>query len=216
MLKRNRTLIVKFLVCFLGYYVITILLSSRTSLYQEKLVADSDNDNIAVTIVEESHNLVEDKDAKEEVLEPAPESNNVQPPAPVQKNAAESAQLDHEEGIKEARENVDEVVQEKIEADKEAEEQKVAILPPKNPEGPGEMGRPYRVDKNKVDEETKKRIEKGWENNAYNEYVSDLISVHRWITWVTYDIALWRVKFLYWSLTILMTIYILMKIFIVI
>ena len=46
-------------------------------------------------------------------------------------------------------------------------------------EGPGEMGRPYRVDKNKVDEETKKRIDKGWENNAYNEYVSDLISVHR-------------------------------------
>jgi len=35
------------------------------------------------------------------------------------------------------------------------------------------------VDKEKVEPEIKKRIERGWQNNAYNEYVSDLISVHR-------------------------------------
>ena len=70
-------------------------------------------------------------------------------------------------------------VQDKIEEDKAAEEQRLAILPPKKPEGPGELGKPHRVDKAKVDEETKRRIELGWQNNAYNEYVSDLISVHR-------------------------------------
>ena len=71
-------------------------------------------------------------------------------------------------------------MQDKIEEDKAAEEQRLAILPPKKPEGPGELGKPHRVDKAKVDEETKRRIELGWQNNAYNEYVSDLISVHRW------------------------------------
>ena len=75
--------------------------------------------------------------------------------------------------------NIDNHVQNKIEEDKKAEEQNLALLPPKKPDGPGELGKPYRVDKTKVDEETKKRIDTGWLNNAYNEYVSDLISVHR-------------------------------------
>ena len=66
-------------------------------------------------------------------------------------------------------------MQDKIEEDKPAEEQRLAILPPKKPEGPGELGKPHQVD-----EETKCRIELGWQNNANNEYVSDLISVHRY------------------------------------
>ena len=41
------------------------------------------------------------------------------------------------------------------------------------------MGKPYKVDKEKPDNETKAKIDAGWLNNAYNEYVSDLISVHR-------------------------------------
>ena len=41
------------------------------------------------------------------------------------------------------------------------------------------MGKPYKVDKEKADNETKAKIDAGWLNNAYNEYVSDLISVHR-------------------------------------
>ena len=80
---------------------------------------------------------------------------------------------------KEPKIDVDEKVTDKIEEDKAAEEQSRAILPPKKPEGPGELGKPFKVDKDKADEETKKRIDKGWQNNAYYEYVSDLISVHR-------------------------------------
>ena len=67
----------------------------------------------------------------------------------------------------------------KVEEKKEAEEQKFAILPPHEASGPGENGKPYKVDKEKAKPEIKERIEKGWKNNAYNEYVSDLISVHR-------------------------------------
>ena len=74
---------------------------------------------------------------------------------------------------------IDDKVPDKIGEDKAAEEQRRAILPPKKPEGPGELGKPFKVDKDKADEETKQRIDKGWQNNAYNEYISDLISVHR-------------------------------------
>ena len=35
------------------------------------------------------------------------------------------------------------------------------------------------MEKEKAEPEIKERIERGWKNNAYNEYVSDLISVHR-------------------------------------
>ena len=67
----------------------------------------------------------------------------------------------------------------KIEEKKEAEEQNFAILPPKAADGPGENGKPYKVDMEKVEPEIKERIERGWQNNAFNEYVSNLISVHR-------------------------------------
>ena len=82
----------------------------------------------------------------------------------------------------------------KVEEKKQAEEQNFALLPPKKAEGekintkksgteiflgPGENGKPFKVDKEKAEPEIKERIERGWKNNAYNEYVSDLISVHR-------------------------------------
>ena len=49
--------------------------------------------------------------------------------------------------------------------------------PPVDPKAPGEMGKPYKVDK--PTGEVKKAIDKGWKDNAYNQYVSDLISLHR-------------------------------------
>ena len=49
--------------------------------------------------------------------------------------------------------------------------------PPVDPKAPGEMGKPYKIDK--PTGEVKKAIDKGWKDNAYNQYVSDLISLHR-------------------------------------
>jgi polypeptide N-acetylgalactosaminyltransferase len=45
------------------------------------------------------------------------------------------------------------------------------------PNAPGEMGSPVRIE-NPSDEQ-KDLIAKGYERNAYNEYVSDMISLHR-------------------------------------
>ena len=51
------------------------------------------------------------------------------------------------------------------------------LVPPKDPDGPGEMGKPVKVEN--PDKDTKKKIDDGWQNNAFNQYVSDMISVHR-------------------------------------
>lgn len=44
-------------------------------------------------------------------------------------------------------------------------------------EGPGANGGPYVV-KN-PDADVQKLIDDGWKNNAFNQYVSDVISIHR-------------------------------------
>lgn len=52
------------------------------------------------------------------------------------------------------------------------------IEPPANLDAPGEMGRPVNLPAN-MSAETKKLVDEGWLNNAFNQYASDLISVHR-------------------------------------
>ena len=51
------------------------------------------------------------------------------------------------------------------------------LIPPRNADGPGEMGKPVKIDN--PDKDTKEIIDKGWQDNAFNQYVSDKISVHR-------------------------------------
>jgi polypeptide N-acetylgalactosaminyltransferase len=43
----------------------------------------------------------------------------------------------------------------------------------------GEYGTPVNVDKEKLSAEEREKYDAGWENNAFNEYASDFISLHR-------------------------------------
>jgi len=71
----------------------------------------------------------------------------------------------------------DEVVKsDKDKVDSEVEGPGV-LIPPRNADGPGEMGKPVKIDN--PDKDTKEIIDKGWQDNAFNQYVSDKISVHR-------------------------------------
>jgi len=45
--------------------------------------------------------------------------------------------------------------------------------------GPGEMGNPVRIDKDKLSKEERQKYDDGWKNNAFNQYVSDMISLRR-------------------------------------
>jgi len=63
------------------------------------------------------------------------------------------------------------------EKEKQEEQNQLVLAPPQDPNGPGEMGKPVKIDN--PDAETKKKIDLGWKNNAFNQYASDLISVHR-------------------------------------
>ncbi|XP_037075989.1 putative polypeptide N-acetylgalactosaminyltransferase 9 [Pollicipes pollicipes] len=57
-------------------------------------------------------------------------------------------------------------------------EQRHFLLPPQEPNGPGELGKPVLMPAN-LTEEQRRLVEQGWTNNAFNQYVSDLVSVHR-------------------------------------
>lgn len=47
------------------------------------------------------------------------------------------------------------------------------------PNMPGELGKPVTIDKKTLTPEEKKKHDDGWTNNAFNQYVSDMISIHR-------------------------------------
>ena len=55
--------------------------------------------------------------------------------------------------------------------------QKAWFHPPRDPNAPGEMGKAVKLDN--PEPETKKLIDDGWKNNAFNQYASDIISLHR-------------------------------------
>ncbi|KAL5006593.1 hypothetical protein ScPMuIL_015399 [Solemya velum] len=50
---------------------------------------------------------------------------------------------------------------------------------PKDPDAPGEKGRGVEIDKNSLSTSERKKYDDGWTNNAFNQYVSDMISLHR-------------------------------------
>ena len=43
----------------------------------------------------------------------------------------------------------------------------------------GEMGKAVVIDKDKLSPEERKDYDKGWQDNAFNRYASDMISLHR-------------------------------------
>ncbi|XP_046452911.1 putative polypeptide N-acetylgalactosaminyltransferase 9 isoform X8 [Daphnia pulex] len=52
------------------------------------------------------------------------------------------------------------------------------LVAPHEPDGPGEMGKAVVLPKDLTPEQ-KKLVDEGWQKNAFNQYVSDMISVHR-------------------------------------
>lgn len=52
------------------------------------------------------------------------------------------------------------------------------IAAPGSDNAPGELGKPVVLPKN-MTEEAKAAVSEGWKKNAFNQYVSDLISIRR-------------------------------------
>ncbi|GAU99028.1 hypothetical protein RvY_10088 [Ramazzottius varieornatus] len=48
-----------------------------------------------------------------------------------------------------------------------------------NPNGPGELGKAVDIKKDELGPKEKKLYDDGWQNNAFNQYASDMISIHR-------------------------------------
>ena len=83
----------------------------------------------------------------------------------------------------------DHPVEERIKAEEQAKKmnaQVQVVAPvmkndPNDPKtgGPGEMGNAVRIDKDKLSKDERKKFDDGWKNNAFNQYVSDMISLRR-------------------------------------
>lgn len=58
-------------------------------------------------------------------------------------------------------------------------EEKITEVHPLDPNAPGENGKAVSITKEKLSEEERKKFDEGWKNNAYNQYASDMISLHR-------------------------------------
>ncbi|XP_046349821.1 polypeptide N-acetylgalactosaminyltransferase 5-like isoform X1 [Haliotis rufescens] len=50
---------------------------------------------------------------------------------------------------------------------------------PFNPSDPGEQGKPVAINKDNLSPADRKKYDDGWQKNAYNQYASDMISLHR-------------------------------------
>lgn len=48
-----------------------------------------------------------------------------------------------------------------------------------DPNAPGEGGKAVVIDKDKLSAEERKKFDDGWQKNAFNQYASDMISLHR-------------------------------------
>lgn len=63
-----------------------------------------------------------------------------------------------------------------------AQAETAVLAAPRNdapdPNGPGENGKPVNLPDD-MPPETKKLVDEGWQKNAFNQYVSDMISLHR-------------------------------------
>ncbi|KAK3603627.1 hypothetical protein CHS0354_017346 [Potamilus streckersoni] len=76
---------------------------------------------------------------------------------------------------------------EKEETEMAAEDrEKAALMAPVHPDkplidpnAPGEMGKPVIIDRNKLSPEERKKYDEGIERNSFNQYASDMISLHR-------------------------------------
>ena len=144
---------------------------------KEKVIEQDDD---AIPFIKQKEDIKEDDD-----IPPRYRDKDIVPEPEAKINVEEKVGVDKNEKLPDSADKKEEVADkverhvEKLADDKAAAEQNMALMPPQKPDGPGELGKPYKVDKNSVDEETKKKIDDGWTRNAFNEYVSDLISVHR-------------------------------------
>lgn len=90
----------------------------------------------------------------------------------------------HEERMKNVnhvKEDHDHPEEERLKAEEQAKKGQIQVHAPKekNLNAPGELGKPVIIDKDKLSPSERKKYDDGWTNNAFNEYASNMISLHR-------------------------------------
>lgn len=94
------------------------------------------------------------------------------------KNLAHKINLDMHKNEQQEAENVQEPAK-KDDMLRYKQKQSLPERPYVDPNTPGEGGKAVVIDKDKLSPEERKKFDDGWQKNAFNQYASDLISLHR-------------------------------------
>ena len=157
-MARRRNLLIKGLVLVFAMWVLINYIFAAN----EQPAADKQLDDKAPVVVV-------NKGERSLQQQPLPQQQPFQQPQPpLQQNAIieqiESSNTKSKERSKEQEDHND-------------QEMGGFLLPPREPNGPGEMGKPVKL--TNLTDEQQKLVKLGWKNNAFNQYVSDMISLHR-------------------------------------
>lgn len=93
-------------------------------------------------------------------------------------NLANKIQLDMHEN-RQQREDTGRESAKKDDTLRYKQKQSLPERPYVDPNAPGEGGKAVVIDKDKLSPEEKKKFDDGWQKNAFNQYASDMISLHR-------------------------------------
>ncbi|XP_056008170.1 polypeptide N-acetylgalactosaminyltransferase 5-like isoform X1 [Ostrea edulis] len=175
--RRKRGLIFKFIVGIPALWFLIVIFTT----YQGKLSDSDDEKRQEREIIHRERDIV------------PPQNNHI--------HLGDSDKLNHDRKIHaEERQDLDQ----KIQADKResehrrAEKVQAPVVEEKNddtlryrkkeplperpyvdPNAPGEAGKAVVIDKDKLSPDEKKKFDDGWQRNAFNQYASDMISLHR-------------------------------------
>jgi polypeptide N-acetylgalactosaminyltransferase len=150
--RRYRSLLYKLVIVVPLTWLVVVML-----FYSDKRSGGGAEQNSAAEAAE--------KAAAEPLVQPRPDTN-----APSKESGG--GDETKEEPANERKEEEEEKERRRQEANN-----RPVLAMPYDPDAPGEMGKPVKVEK--PDKDTKKKIDDGWQDNAFNQYVSDMISVHR-------------------------------------
>lgn len=159
MFFRIRSIIKYLIVLSLLWILYGIFLNSRSTSNETEI-----NQELINKLVEKAKQKQNDIEKQEKEKIKATEKK-IEIPNPIKKD-------DHDHPEEERK---------KVEEQKKDLDRKVQVNAPvvHDLNAPGELGKPVNIDTSLLSPEEKKKFDDGWKNNAFNQYASDMISLHR-------------------------------------
>ncbi|KAK6166779.1 hypothetical protein SNE40_023401 [Patella caerulea] len=177
--RRRRGLLFKAIIAVPLIWILAVLLFSSSG----KLTSNQNDWSV-------------DIDKREKPLHPPPKSLHIENDFKNHDNQIDSEPLGHDRKIHEVDKNIesrklDDNLNSREHKSRQREKEMRLRFEPReadnkdtveknhDPNGPGEQGKPININKDTLSSDERKKYDDGWQKNAYNQYVSDMMSLHR-------------------------------------